>query len=272
MKIASISWKILRLMLKVFIAALMAFCVAAGVMSAIGLYTQQLYRSQPITALETLVDRAALTGDRGEVAAWLSARPLAEMPADLKILIPESATLAPQSFFTVSQRELKLGHPKEALFWLELGRYRLLYDLLRCGGKPKEARMLNQMLNAMMSAQIQALIRAHPESVDQALQRVLDFDVKYPAADEPSHVCDLAVSKARLVDPMDWPQYHRALWRMTERHIRETEKKRQAKKQPEKKPVPEKSAKRDKQEKRAKEKTEAKEKTKSGGAAPPVKK
>ena len=272
MTIASISWKVVRFALKSVIALLMLFYVAAGVMSAISLYMQSRYKAEPIYALETLVDQAALSGDKGEIAAWLSSRPLAETPAELKILIPESAPLSPQSFFAIFRRELKLGHPKEALFWLQLGRYRLLYDLLRCGGTPEEERMLNKMLNIMPSPQIDALIRAHPEYINEALQRVLDFDAQYPAADDPALFCNLAVHADQPADRVDWPLYHQALRDMTERHIRATAQKQPAKQAPPPKPAPKASVKKDKKEKRGADTMKEKAKDEIKGAGKPAKK
>ncbi|MBU6474345.1 MAG: hypothetical protein KGQ70_00130, partial [Alphaproteobacteria bacterium] len=135
------------------------------------------------------------------------------------LLAPKSGALDAPVFLVIFRRELVLGRPKEALFWLQLGRFRLRYDLLRCGGTPGDARNFDALLSAAPSPQIDAFLRAHPAEMKGSLRRVLAFDAQYPAANDPARFCKIAVPGGTPASRDEWPLYRAALRRQTEEFI-----------------------------------------------------
>ena len=211
--------KLLRFCAKAVLFVVLFFYALAGIFSAAALYENARFAAMPLSALAPLIASAAEKGDTSDVAAWISAHPAAQTDAELRVLAPQSGVLAPQVFFAVFRNELKLGRIREALFWLQLGRYRMRYDLLRCGGTPEDAARLDGLLDVKTSKRVDDLMRRDPGALKDGLRRVLDFDARYPAADDPARLCKYVLSDATPVPRVQWPLYRAALRRLTEEYI-----------------------------------------------------
>jgi hypothetical protein len=208
-----------RLLWKIFIVVLFLCYLFIGMASTIDLYTRNLYRAQDIDALYTVIDDAVQREDLKNVTVWLRTRPLAETDRLVEMITPKSAPLEPGTFFEIAQRQLKLGRPEEALFWLQLSRYRLRYDTVRCGAEPERIKAFDKIFNLMQFPATNALLQAHPEKLKESMQRVLDFDAKYPVHDNPAAVCK-SLSVELPVDEFNWEGYHKLIRRQTEDFIK----------------------------------------------------
>jgi hypothetical protein len=182
--------KFLKQILNIFLFSALACYVFAGVSSSISLYKIEMNRKQGISALSAVIKKSVDENRLNDVTGWMRLRPLGETATLTGIITPESGLLGPGVFFEISRRQVQLGHVEEALFWSQLGRYRLRFDALRCGA-PNATTALDKFMPLFASPKVQDLLEQHPELIAKSIRRVMDFDAKYPARNSPSAVCYL---------------------------------------------------------------------------------
>ena len=216
-KTSSRKWtkRLLLLPLRLLAATLLLVYVLIGMNAATAVYKRFIYGGQDISALDTNLDTAAQSGDYSMVLDWIKSRPLAETDKLIEMISPKSAGMGADVFFEIFRRERLLGHPEEALFWIQLGRFRLIYDIIRCGGEPEDAKVFDPAFKRMHSGETDDFLRAHPEALKKTAQRVLDFDTKYPAHNDPAAACK-AVTRQLPADEINWEGYHQMLRKHTE--------------------------------------------------------
>ena len=223
---------------KTLIVITMLIYIGFGENAAVQLYQRTLDRVDDITAINKYIDiiesSSYKMNDNGEgvknlsaLTMWLKSRPLAETDKLVEMISPKSAKLGPGIFFEISRRQMKLGRIKEALFWMELGRYRLRYDIIRCNAGEEGTQDLEKMMELMHTqTPVDTLLEQHPEMLKTAVQRVLDFDGKYPADDDPNPICK-AISPKPPVNEADWSFFRSSLRRQTEKFTKNTDKEKQ---------------------------------------------
>jgi len=219
-------FRLLRVVLKFIVAVVFIIYVYVGMAATITLYKKNEYRAQDISVLYGALDEVAQgNGDPKRVTAWIKARPLSETDKLIEIVSPKSAALGPEVFVEFSGRELQMQKPEEAFFWMQLGRFRLLFDLIRCGANPDRIKIYDPIFSHMHSNQTDDLLRAHPELLKKTAQRVLDFDTKYPAHDNPALVCKPISADFRLpTEELNWESYRQVLRKHTEDFLNQAEK------------------------------------------------
>lgn len=214
-----------RLAFQIFIAVLLFIYVVFGTGAVLTLYKRNIYQSQDVSSLEMDIDEATESGDSRTVAEWLRARPLAETDRLVDVITPKSAGLGANVFFEISRRQLALGRTEEALFWMELGRFRLLYDIIRCGAEPEAIDIFDPAFKNMHTSETDALLRAHPALLKKTAQRILDFDAKYPAHDKPEIICKAVLPPTQLpAAEINWEGYHQVLRQHTEEFLKSPDK------------------------------------------------
>jgi len=170
-----------RAVLAVFLA-----CYAyAGVSSLVVLTGIELHKRQDISRL---ADILRVAGDDAAVVEWMRFRPLSDTEAMVAMITPEAARLPPTVFFEIARRHVSLKNGEEGLFWLQLGRFRLRYDVLRCGAQDSVIPMEKAML-AMTPPALTSLLHDKPDLLKKSIRRVLEFDAKHPAANDPQWIC-----------------------------------------------------------------------------------
>jgi hypothetical protein len=213
-------WKFMpRLALKILVICVFLLYIIFGTTATFALYKKKMYSEQDIKSLYTVISTATESGNPMAVAIWLNARPLEETDKLVQMITPKSAVLDFSTFFEIFRRELRLGRPEEALFWLQLGRFRVRYDILRCGADPDKVKNIDQILNVMPSQTIDTLLEEHPEDLKKSLQQVLDFDAKYPAHDNPVRICK-AIGILLPAAEDQWEGYRRVLRRSAEKFLK----------------------------------------------------
>ena len=184
------------------------FYVFFGATSTVQIYKLTLNRQQSLSALPQVVQRAVAADDLNIVTEWVRFRPLAETAPLTDILLPLSGRLDFGIFFELARRQLQAGHTEEALFWLQVGRFRMRFDVLRCG-VPGGQEAFDKILTLFTSPAIRELLEKNPVLVKTSVRRVLDFDTKYPAHNVPTYTCrvEQQLSSANIVHPIeqkDW--------------------------------------------------------------------
>ena len=222
-------FRLLKIVFNIFAALVLFVYVFIGMGATNELYKRNLYRSQGLSYLYTAIDDAAESGDSRPVADWLKARPLAETDKLAGIITPKSPGLGPAVFFEIARRQLALGRTEEALFWMELGRFRLLFDIIRCGAEPEAIAVFDPTFKRLHTPETDALLRAHPALLKKTAQRVLDFDAKYPAHDNPASICKAINAPTQLpTEEINWEGYRQLLRRHNEEFVKSPDKARAA--------------------------------------------
>jgi len=216
---------LIRFAFRFLVVVVLLGYVFIGMAATNALYKRNMYRGQDMSSLYADIDDVAQGGDSKIVTAWLIARPLAETDKLVEIITPKSAALEPAVFFEISRRQLALGRPEEALFWLQLGRYRLVYDIIRCGAEPDAIAIFDPVFKRMHVQATDDLLQAHPELLKKTVQRVLDFDAKYPAHDNPLGICKAVLPKFALpAEEINWEGYHQLLRKHNQDFLNGTDK------------------------------------------------
>lgn len=216
--------KFLYLLGKIFAYILLFFYAYIGIAAAFSLFELKMNRRQDISALSSL-----LKNEPGKVTKWVRLRPLSETESIVKILTPETGSLDAGVFFEMSRRHLLQKRTEESLFWSQFARYRLRYDLLRCGA-PEAIESFDRLLGLFASPVLREFLEKNPDGVKKSLRQVLDFDEKYPASNDPSPICEMARkmegSRAPMLPPETWESVRRNLRFVTEGALKEMDKSR----------------------------------------------
>lgn len=188
-------------------------------------------RRDPPGRFAELVAAGAQTGDFKKTHEWLMLRPRSEVPLHANT-IAENAAVLPSIFFDWKVQAARAENNAEDLrFWTAYQRYRLRYDVLRCGDMT-----LVQKLDALQLA-MQAVsgqpdpladVQDDPARMGRLLQDVLDYDAQHPAANDPRTTCD-ALKKMSKAKPQPapreyWADIRHTLRRATEAAIRDMKK------------------------------------------------
>lgn len=148
------------------------------------------YKNQPPSALGPLLEESIVAPNQSELLTWVKLRPPEERAVIMEKLEPHTALLDPFLFLTYSQWSVEVLEAEDIVFWHMYARYRLRYDALRCGA-PDSVMNMKGLLQLMPHGYIDAILERWPHLLKPALQRVLDYDAKFPAANNPSRICEV---------------------------------------------------------------------------------
>jgi hypothetical protein len=217
-------YKTFRFIGKFFAFVFLVSYVYIGGDSTFRLYKISGIRKQDIGAIHDVIRTSVAENHAGDVSEWLRARPQAETDALIDIVTPESGGLGSGVFFEFTRRRLQQGKVEEALFWTQLARYRLRFDTLRCGPY-SSGKKLEDILSLFEAPDIRTLLEAHPALVKKSVQRVMDFDAKYPARNDPKFICEFVNRLNNTVMPPlpkdKWEDTRRTLRHTTEAALKE---------------------------------------------------
>lgn len=175
-------------------------------------------RFQPLEQITQVAERS-IKRDPQDLVKWVSMRPSYERKQIMEKLEPYSGQISSGMFLIYSHWMMDSGQEKEAIFWRQYGRYRLRYDALRCGS-PQSTENMAGLLALFPDRGVQEAIAKDPSIVKISLQRVLDFDAKYPADNNPIDICPtiqkLDGGKFAMVKREDWRTIRHTLRLMTE--------------------------------------------------------
>lgn len=218
----NIMWLLRHILRTTLYIALLVY-IHFGVMSTVAVFKRIYYAQQDISILNNVIDEALAEKNPLLVASWLSARPPAETDVLIGKIVARSSVLEPGVFFEFYRRESKRGNAGEALFWLQLGRYRMRYDWLRCGSDMESNNALNRLLDVQRDPAIDRLLREKPEALKASIRRVLDFDAKHPAHNDPILACKVHANDMGAPEE-SWETYRRLLRHQTEEFLKSPDK------------------------------------------------
>ena len=184
-------------------------------------------RSTPLTELPKIADHYLNYQYRNDrLYHWVSFRPESETKEIIRILEPETSKLSTLTFILYSMHLNHMGETDEAKFWWQFARFRARYDALRCGSV-KAIENLGQLLELVPHPVFPTETMENPDEISRSLHRVLDYDAKYPAENNPDDVCDplraMEQGKFATVQRPRWADIRHSLRFMTEYRINKME-------------------------------------------------
>lgn len=184
-------------------------------------------RHQPASRFAEMVVASEKTGDFQDAHDWLSMRPQTEMPQHAATIEEHAATLPALFFHWNTQAARNAGDDAQVLFWSTYQKYRMRYDVLRCGD-PALVSKVDELSNA--AAALTGInnelttVQDDPQKMTALLQQVLDYDAKNPAANDPRTTCKAfeKISTHKKLTPVPretWADIRHVLRRVTEAAI-----------------------------------------------------
>lgn len=149
-------------------------------------------RMQELSQLQPLLDRAKATGDYEDALAWTSLRPRTETPAILKVIEKNATDLPAAFFFSAATKSQVIRDAENYARWNLIARYRMRYDILRCGNPDLVEKFdsISLTMSRVYGARdaLDTLLNDKPRLV-AGLKDVLAFDADHPAHNNPQLTC-----------------------------------------------------------------------------------
>jgi len=220
------SWEFKTVFFILRVLGVLAFVVYLGMSAPAAFAWGQVFwvRSQPLAQLETIRDRALAADDPMLLTNWVQRRPMFESDEIMQRLEPDSGKIGSLLFLRYARYLHQAGQNEEAAFWQLYARYRLRYDALRCGA-PDGPETMTMILGFLAQNDVQESIEADDQKLATEIERVLKFDAKYPAENNPSDICPivqkLSGGNYAMVPRENWAVIRHTLRMVTELSIKE---------------------------------------------------
>lgn len=182
-------------------------------------------RAEAVETLQWAADRSTLRKKPEELVFWVNSRPASDSAYLLEKLPDMASDLPSNIFFEMAKRAQKLGRGEDYLFWTFYARFRLRYDLLRCGD-PEAIKMINNLADALGQQDIMTeSIEKNPQRMADMIEKILDFDAHHPARNDPSAICThilkIKKNKFAVAPASEWAAVRHVLRNVTERAVKE---------------------------------------------------
>lgn len=207
--------KFLKTFLLGFVWIIFIGYILLGIQATATLFKTMSARKMPVSAVENVVETATRMQQPQTVTAWIQRRPQGDTDELIRLVTPISGGLDSTVFFEFSMRRLRQDKVEDALNWLQLGRFRLKYDAVRCGA-PNAYEAIERQLAKYSPQRIADLLEKHPELVKKSVRWAMDFDAKYPAANNPERICTIA----EKLSGSDYPAMPEEQWVVERNNLR----------------------------------------------------
>ena len=183
-------------------------------------------RSYDISAIDKVYEKAIAKKDFDWALKWTGLRPPEDSPVIIET-VKKNAPVLPATFFLSVNGRLRGASDEEKVFWHMLSRYRLRYDLLRCG-QPGTVDRMSALLNTISGLfgidPAIAKIMQDKNLLAAEIRKILDFDAKNPARNDPRMICKIVakidgLENAPVVPEGEWAAIRHTLRLVTERSI-----------------------------------------------------
>jgi len=207
----SLEFRLTRLFLRALL--MIGFLVYMGT-NAAGAWTWlqvKWVQSQNLSQLERVAQRGIDEDDTEWAEKWISFRPLSESADVMRRAEPFSGHFSPFLFFNFARRAAALGDDEQKRFWIMYARYRLRYDVVRCGARD-DIDSVTLLLEIAQDLDQKFFADPPRDEAIRLARRVLDFDARNPAVNDPQKLCRLLkrMSNDQLtyvpIPKEKWPQ------------------------------------------------------------------
>lgn len=183
-------------------------------------------RALPAENFARVLETAIATDDFAPVQRWITYRPRSERADHAAVLEARIEDIPAPLVAVIVEASRARGAAEATRFWLMMARYRLRFDVLRCG----QPDLIDALKQAQMMATALPHLRNELAAIDsdragtiRLLQQVLDYDAKYPARNSPAFTCTLmqglSASDTNLTPPDTWATTRHTLRLVTERAV-----------------------------------------------------
>ena len=187
-KLGSLLNSACKTIIKISLYLLLLIYVIIGVAS-LGIVIEREYiRSKDITETNRIVDDAITTNRYQKLDKWIRYRKVEDIEKMIDVFEEKSSYLSPTVFFRISASFFNLQNVEEGLFWFNLAKYRLRYDVLRCGAS-NSILSLGSIINIAYDTDMGELYDSKKEIIRDSLKRVIEFDKKHPPQNDMEPVC-----------------------------------------------------------------------------------
>lgn len=221
-------YKTFAFLIRGVVAVIVVFYLLFALPSIYPWAEREWARLQPREHFEVLLNNAQKTGDYKYALKWLNYRRTEDSDYFISVIEDKSSDL-PALFFGYNARHFAQRQDDDnMLFWMMFSRYRLRYDILRCGN-PEMIEKVN-MVFALLS-KLQNMDNDKFEQLQQdksklkkSIEQVLAFDAKRPARNHPRTTCEtfahLNDLKTMPVPQEEWADVRHTLRIVTESSLR----------------------------------------------------
>jgi hypothetical protein len=227
---ATWEYKTLRFILRAVLAVAVVFYLLLTLPFVWPWAKTQYVRHQPPARFAELVGAGIASGDFTPAMDWLSRRPRAERPLHIPVIRDNVTVLPPALLAWLGEDARARGDIDGLRFWQMMVRYRMRYDLVRCGN-PTLVAKVNELLaevakfNIYGDQRVLAEVERDPAQLADLLQKVLDFDAQNPMRNDPRTTCESMKGLSKItytpMPPEGWAQSRHILRLATEHGIAE---------------------------------------------------
>jgi len=201
--------KVLSFCFKSIIVALFLAYFIFGLSALEIIIRKEINRTQNISEFENLVDKNIKLKHLDKIDEWIKYRSVGDTDKIAEVVTKRASDLSPQVFFRVSALKFKKGENDDALFWFNLGKYRLRYDMMRCGGRVSIDKIEN-FIRVIFELRIDDLYDQEGVILKKSLKRVVEFDKDYPPKNDIEEFCKMVMAlEGGEVDDIaeeEWPK------------------------------------------------------------------
>lgn len=148
-------------------------------------------RSTPFSQIDAIIEDAKKDNDFSYAYKWVRARPFDDT-AGVMAAVERHAEILPSIFFFEQARRVRdTASPDDHAFWALYARYRLQYDLIRCGDPDMIDGMQIMLRGSLADDKAVMAVLEDQKRLKKTLERIVAYDAEKPARNNPMTVCKM---------------------------------------------------------------------------------
>lgn len=216
-----------KFIFRFLMVVLFLFYIVIGAGALSGVVVREINRTKNIDSFAAFVDENIKLNKSVEIEDWIKSRTLEDLDKIAEVVGERASDLPPNIFFRVSSMMFNKDRVEDALFWFNLGKYRLRYDMLRCGGS-KAIDNIEGFISILFDLKIDRLYEGQEGLLEKSLKRVIEFDKDHPPMNDIADICVLVegLEKEKLTPKPeeDWPMIREGLIKSAADFLKEEKK------------------------------------------------
>lgn len=204
------------------VVALVAY-VIIGIGGMSNIVKREINKTQDVSHLKEVIDDAIFNNELEDISKWVMYRPISETSQIIEIVKPYNSDVSAMLFFKISAMLLEQGKKDEALFWHLLAKYRLRYDMLRCGAQ-EAIDKFEEFVAKFQSEQVVEMLDVSASKTKETIAKVLEFDAKYPPENTIDYACSITTAleegKSEPIAEDNWKRVREMLRQSAEEFVK----------------------------------------------------
>ena len=206
--------RLLKRLAKVLIGGVFVGYLGMATPMAWNWYMTKVTRLADVSRVDSIAraDLQRPNPDPDDLRIWLSRRPISDGEQLMKRLEPYIGQMSGQTFLLYAGWEANAGKIDDAVFWRQYARFRIRYDVLRCGSYDA-VETVAKIMNDLPQEDVKKRMMETPQNLPKEIKQVLDFDRAHPPVNDPAQFCAALAKleefrdriKIKMVSPSQWP-------------------------------------------------------------------